>query len=352
MSGMLESVGDDRGQLDAFHDLLPALARGLDVREIFRQLSDVAARIVPHDEATLLLQKADGHFEMFASTGTPREVVCCNDPAHALNTHEPQLLDSLPEPDRGLQSGLTVPVRINDQFFGVFALFSRRPQAYAERDLAQAGRLAAYLALALSHQRLADTARDAALDRERAASIETSVELLRTISDVLDVRSVFPRISEISNKILPHDALTMVFHDGHGKVVHEAATDGVPRLTPHAAHGPQPDHFVVGDLATDDLPVVIVGESPREKLLAAGFRSLIAINTRARDQLMGVGFVSRRAHAFSETDVPIARRIVDHIALAISHEQLAEAARQVAEAQARTERLEARLPLLAAAPHS
>ena len=188
---MLESPGGDPGQLDAFHDLVPTLARGLDVREIFRQLSDVAARIVPHDEATLLLQKADGHFEMFASTGTPREIVCCNDPAQALNTREPQLLDSIPEPDRGLQSGLTVPVRINDQFFGVFALFAQRPHAYADRDLAQAERLAAYLALAISHQRLADAARDAAHDRERAASIETSVELLRTISGVLDVRSVF-----------------------------------------------------------------------------------------------------------------------------------------------------------------
>jgi transcriptional regulator with GAF, ATPase, and Fis domain len=344
---MLEGAEDELGELDAFHDLLPALARGLDVREIFRQLSDVAARIVPHDEAALILEKADGQFEMFACTGTPREVVCRADPSHGLNTREPQLLDPMPGPDRGLQSGLTVPVRINDRFFGVFALFSKRPHAYAERDLAQAGRLASYLALAISHQRLADTARDAALDRERATSIETSVELLRTISDVLDVRTVFPRISEITNKILPHDALTMVFHDGYGNVVHEAATEGVPRLTPHAAHGPAPEHFLVDDLATEDLPVVIVGESPREKLLTAGFRSLIAINTRARDQLIGVGFISRRARAFSEADVPVARRIVDHIALAISHEQLAEAARQVAEAQARAERLEARVRILA-----
>jgi transcriptional regulator with GAF, ATPase, and Fis domain len=346
---MVESAGDERGQMDvdAFLDLLPALAGGLDVREIFRQLSHVAARIVPHDEATLLLRKAEGQFEMLASTGLQRDIVCRNDPAHALNVHEPQLLDSLPEPDRGLQSGLTVPVRINDQFFGVFALFSQRPQAYADRDLVQAKRLAAYLALAISHQRLAEAARDAALARERGASIETSVALLRTISGVLDVRSVFPRVSEITNKILPHDALTMVFHDGNGKVVHEAATAGVPMLRPHAAQGPQPDHFIIGDLATTDLPVVIVGENPREKMLAAGFRSVIVINTRARDQLIGVGFIAKRAYAFSEADVPIARRIVDHIALAISHEQLAEAARAVAEAQARAERLEARVQMLA-----
>jgi transcriptional regulator with GAF, ATPase, and Fis domain len=331
---------------EAFDDLLPALARELDVREIFRQLSDVAARIVPHDEATLLLEKPDGRFEMFASTASTHEVVCVNSPAHALNTREPQLLDSVPGSERGLRSGLTVPVRINDEFFGVFALSSSRSQAYTNSDLAQAGRLAAYLALALSHQRLADAARDAALERERAASIETSVELLRTISGVLDVRSVFPRISEIANKILPHDAMTMVFHDGNGKVVQQAATEGVPTLSVHAARGPQSDHFVIDDLTTLDLPAVIVGESPRDKLVAAGFRSLIAINTHARDQLMGVGFIARRTHAFKDADVPVARRIVDHIALAISHEQLAEAARQVAEAQARADHLEARVQML------
>jgi len=338
---------DDPREMAAFHDLLPALARGLDVREIFRHLSDVASRIVPHDEATLLLQKPDGHFEMFASTGASREIVCVNDPAHRVNTDAPKLLDSIPGPERGLRSGLTVPLQINDEFLGVLAVFSQRPNAYTERDLANGVRVASYLALAVSHQRLAEMARDAMLDRERAASIETSVELLRTIADVLDVRGVFPRISEISNKILAHDAMSMVFLDGNGKVAHEAATEGMPRLAAHAAQGPQPDHFIVRDLASEDFPFVIVGESPREKLLTAGFRSLIAVNTRARDQLMGVAFVSKRAHAFSEADVLVARRIVDHIALAVSHEQLAEAARQVADAQARAERLEARVRMLA-----
>jgi two-component system response regulator FlrC len=193
---------------------------------------------------------------------------------------------------------------------------------------------------------VADVEDRTALERERAASVEASAELLRTISEVLDVRSVFPRISDITAKILPHDALTMVFHSDRGNVVLEATTDGVPPFAAHAARGPQPDHFIVDDLTTDSLPVVIVGESPREKLIEAGFRSLLAINAHARDQLIGVGFISRRRHAFSAADIPVARRIVDHIALAISHEQLAEAARQVAEARARAERLETRVQML------
>jgi hypothetical protein len=50
----------DTERLEAFHDLLPALARTLDVRDIFQHLSRVAARIVPHDEANLGLLADDG----------------------------------------------------------------------------------------------------------------------------------------------------------------------------------------------------------------------------------------------------------------------------------------------------
>jgi transcriptional regulator with PAS, ATPase and Fis domain len=67
---------------------------------------------------------------------------------------------------------------------------------------------------------------------------------------------------------------------------------------------------------------------------------------------MGLGFWSKQPHAFSRDDVSVARRIADHVALAVSHEQLAEAARQVAEARGRAERLEARVQSLAEELHS
>ena len=68
----------DIQRLEAFQDLLPALARALDVRDIFQHLSDVASRIVPHDEANLALLTEDGsQFRLYASTrsGGP-EVIC------------------------------------------------------------------------------------------------------------------------------------------------------------------------------------------------------------------------------------------------------------------------------------
>ncbi len=109
--------------------------------------------------------------------------------------------------------------------------------------------------------------------------------------------------------------------------------------------------MIVDDFATAKLPIVDPPDL-RERIVAAGFRSLLVVITRAQHQDMGLGFWSKRVAAFGPGDVPAARRVLDHVALAVSHEQLAEAARQVAEAQARAERLEARLESLTDELHS
>ena len=187
-------------------------------------------------------------------------------------------------------------------------------------------------------------------DAQHAADLESSVELLRTIAAVLDVRTVFPQVSEIANKVVAHDLLTMMFHDRGGQILVEAAsTDALPGLTRFIkADDSQPEegYLIIDDFVTATLPIVEPADL-RERVVAAGFRSFMVVLTRARHQDMGLGFWSKRPRAFSHADVSVARRIADYVALAVSHEQLAEAARQVAEAQARADRLEARVQSLA-----
>ena len=181
------------------------------------------------------------------------------------------------------------------------------------------------------------------------ATIESSVELLRAISGVLDIRTVFPQVSEIVNKVLAHDLLTMMFHDRGGQILIEAAsTDefrGLSRFIKADDSRPDEGFIIIDDFTTATLPIVEPRDL-RERVVAAGFRSLLVVVTRARHQEMGVGFWSKRPYAFGARQIPIARRIADHVALAVSHEQLAEAARQVAEAHARAERLELRMQSL------
>jgi transcriptional regulator with GAF, ATPase, and Fis domain len=350
MTTMAEPAPTDVNQLDAFHALLPALAGALDIRDVFQQLSAVASRIVPHDEANLALATDDGtQYRLYASTraGAP-ELVCREDHGVLREPVAARLMDAVPGPERGLRSGVCAPVLIGDAVVGVFALFSRRPHAYSPQDLALVQRLAGYFAVGLAHQRLAEAARSAAVDRARTASIESSVELLRTISGVLDIRTVFPQVSEIANKVLPHDLLTMMFEDRGEILIEVASSDGFPeaaRLIKTNDPKPKDGFIVIDDFTTATLPIVEPADL-RERIVSAGYRSFLAVLTRAGDQEMGLGFWSKRAHAFGPQDVPVARRLADHVALAVSHEQLADAARQVAEAHARAERLESRVQSL------
>jgi transcriptional regulator with GAF, ATPase, and Fis domain len=346
---MARNAENNSQPLEAFHDLLPTLAGTLDVGEIFEHLSRVAAQIVPHDEANLALLTEDGaqYLEYVAGRADGRLISRSNQ-CPLRNLDEAQLVNSLAG-NGPFRAGISAPVRIADQAFGVFALLAHRPGHYSSEDLAIVQWLADYLAITLSHQRLAESARRAAVDRERITNIESSMELLRTISSVLDIRTVFPQISEIANKMLTHDFLTMSFHDLDGTILIEAASGSdLPELRrivkPGRSHPPE-RFLIVDDFAISSVPVI---EPPgfQEIVLAAGFRSLLTVQASAGAQEIGVGFWSKKPSAFALTDVPVARRIADHVTLAVSHEQLATAARAVAEAQARAERLESRVHAL------
>jgi transcriptional regulator with PAS, ATPase and Fis domain len=74
---------------------------------------------------------------------------------------------------------------------------------------------------------------------------------------------------------------------------------------------------------------------------------MLEVRLNASDQVVGLQFWSKRRGAFDAAQVCVARRIADHVVLAVSHEQLAATARQAAEARLREERLEARVTSLA-----
>src|SRR3954467_8023516 len=58
---------------------------------------------------------------------------------------------------------------------------------------------------------------------------DTATELLRTIAEVLDIRTVFPRVSDIVQQVLTHDALALKFCDRSGHATLEArSTEDLP----------------------------------------------------------------------------------------------------------------------------
>jgi len=336
---------------DPLHELLFTLAAAVDIREVLQRLGEIVGGIVAHDEIRLLLRNERGGYDRYPSPATPEPVAHSED-ALLLGTTEPGLLVTDRDRSRGFRAGLRIPVLIDQRPNGLLVLLSRRPDAYSDRELTLATRMVDYLTLALSRDQLVEHACRTAVARDRALYLESSAELLRTISEVLDIRAVFPKVSEIVAKILPHDHLALRFHDAAGVSVLEATSSrAIPdllRLTIDPPVRGEQHVWVFEDLTQERLPRIREPADYQDQLLAAGLRSGLGVRTTAGEQGMGLAFWSKRANAFSQDDVPLARLIADYIALGVAHEQLATAERRIAEARAREERLEARVKSLVA----
>ena len=100
-------------RLHAFQDLLRALGGTLDVKSVFQQVSRIATRIIPHDEAALALRTEDGSkFRLFASTqddGAPR-LLCPGEHDAACDPATSTVFGPT-DSFSGFQSGLRVPSR-------------------------------------------------------------------------------------------------------------------------------------------------------------------------------------------------------------------------------------------------
>ena len=195
-----------------------------------------------------------------------------------------------------------------------------------------------------------DRVRDA-IARHWEADLKLSEELVRALSSVLDIREVFAQISNIVAAALPHDRLTMTFHDGQGTFVMHAASnaDGPTafRATRLAPKTTMVGSFkIIDDLRTHVPDVIYDPPDHRARVVAAGYRSVLGVLLSARDQEFGLQFWSKQAAAFTRDQVLIARRVAEHVALAVSHQQLAEALSRAAESQARADHLEARMRVL------
>jgi transcriptional regulator with GAF, ATPase, and Fis domain len=98
-------------------------------------------------------------------------------------------------------------------------------------------------------------------------------------------------------------------------------------------------HDVEAELAPDSLRAQIFRRF--------GVRSALRVPMPLGGEVFGsLFFLSRLTDSFSEDDVDFARRVADHLALALSHERLAEAARRQAESREMAERLEAQVATL------
>jgi transcriptional regulator with GAF, ATPase, and Fis domain len=360
-AGSVESELDLLRRLEAVEQLLTTLFRVLDVREIFDRLSAIAKDVLRHDFASLGLLSDDlERMELYVQTSPgsffpqggrmpfPRVQTATWLYRFVDDLRAHPLERNLESARAGGRTSIRVAIRLDDHILGVLNFTSRDPAPYTAADLAIARRIADYVALALSHQRLAEEARRNEELRARAEKSDLLDEVLASVTGAGELPQVFDRVSTAVQKVLAHDALVLAVRlpDGVNARIYAGTASGnahFPEVIPvpkALLADPAWEFHIVDDLAAD------AGELPQWST-KSGYRSTLRLPIRLDNEFVGgLSFLSYTPGLYTPADVPVARRIADRVALSFARERGATLLKRVDEATARASKLEARVRAL------
>jgi transcriptional regulator with GAF, ATPase, and Fis domain len=259
--------------------------------------------------------------------------------------------------DAGIRSIIRGVLRSDGRTLGVLAFSSLRPEAFTSEDEPVVEALADLVAAALEHERLWT------IEKERSRRAMALEGLLPTLAQALDVRQVFRQVSEITQGVISHDmlVLSLLRPDGTSVGTHALLPGGeledLP--PPNAALVALYRGTIVRDIAVVDpssrtvklfplsadgepLAAIEIGLDPMRFRHAAHarMRSLLAVPVQALGRFVGgLVFLSRRPGEFGPEHADLARRVADHVSLALAHQRLAEEEGRAAEARVLAARL-------------
>ncbi len=269
------------------------------------------------------------------------------DPDGGLTTTEHRINDAAGPTDAvDTLSRLVCTVRQGPRVHGALWLTSRQPDVFTHDHQVLMDGVVDLLGLAFEH--------DAILEREslRRERIDSLRGLLQTMAGALDVRHVFSAVSDVVRGGLPHDilAITSWERDGASFQVYAIAGAEIDEsfFAPTAVDGEDRAQLNRDAYVVHDVEAEVAGHTLRGRLFRQlAVRSALRVPMPLGSDVFGsVFFLSRETDRFSEDDLDFARRVADHLALAISHQRLAEAARQHAASRETAARLEAQVATL------
>ncbi len=202
---------EQRRRYETLQALPPVLARALDVREVFDAVSGIVNPAIPHDRMALgLLNEARDAVHVYAVSGdgfpqpagpirlSPADLAKVSDWSTEIVRDVDVELDPASDKCRhlradGARSLLRVPIFFEGQwqFAGGLLFISRSPNSYDEDDVPVAQHVADQIALALSHERLANEEKRAAEALREAKKLE---ERVASLTEELASREGYGRI--------------------------------------------------------------------------------------------------------------------------------------------------------------
>ncbi len=340
-----------------------AVSETLELRDVFARVAEAAATLVPFEGMAVMRVERLGMMALYSLS--PYEAA--QDPPKTIRLEDfsprirpltsgamriddlAPLLDPSFSADRhfqqdGVRSALFAPLLRGDQLGGLVAVTSRHPSVFKAEHEAALLSIADLLALALEHERLWN------LDVTRRGRLDAIDALLPLLANVLDVREIFNQMSAVVKPVLPHDRLMLSSLNTDHSEISVDALSGEP--VPPELLGPIPvsrdeyarhakaEFHIIRD--TEEGP-----EANSERCRtgrALGIRSLLKIPLRLEGGVVGaLAFLSNTPGQYTEEDVVVARRVADHVSLALSHRRGAEERERAAQLEQRVEALKQEL---------
>jgi len=346
--------------LEVLDGLLAALTGVLSLREAFDRVSEIAQRVIKHDAMTVIRPSADPAYgSVYAVRGFGPQPQVLNTrlrgPAYLLTgTWDHQIIDDLAADAEyadsqsvkiGLRASLLVPIRVEGRLDAIVTFQSKAPGAFTKDDVLIARRIVDHMALALSHERLADEQRRNEALKARSATSELLDDVLETVTGLGELPDVWERISAAAQKVLPHDALVLAAalpERGKARVYASNAPGAKPfsdvvDVPPAVARDRNWEYDLVEDLQAQP-------DQQHLEATARGYRSALRVPLRLDGEpVAALAFLSFTPSKYRVSDVETANRIGDRLLQSFARERRSALRKQVDEASARASRLEARV---------
>jgi transcriptional regulator with GAF, ATPase, and Fis domain len=374
---------------DACAAVARAIADSLEPREIIRRVADAARLVISFDAMGVWLAAGpDDPLSLIAGPGASSRVGPLNRPLRR-SDHSTKLwpdggalpvcIDDAPaelDPayagdwvviELGFRSAMVLGLVSGARNLGILWFLKREPSSFAPSQAEALQPVVDLTTLAVEHTQLQS------LSDERRRKREALEALLPTLAGTLDVQAVFAQVSEVIQSVIPHDHMTLGLVSSKGKGIRfHASSRGtissrIPEYRPKTDYGAESlnwECFIVREYTR--LPEGMLRVEfwdPRTRQMRVreyrpdpalyqsyeerGIRSELRMPIWLQGERVGyLFFFSRQANAFSEDDVDLARRVADHLALAIAHERLAAEAKRLTHAQEQASRLQERVDSL------
>jgi transcriptional regulator with GAF, ATPase, and Fis domain len=175
----------------------------------------------------------------------------------------------------------------------------------------------------------------------RLRRLEVLDSMLPALADALDVREIFSGLAAILGQVLPHDALHILMPTAdrqrgtfYARAGDKSALPEIVDLPPNMVLTDAWRYFIIDDLQAHP-------EESHLESAHAGFRASLRVPIRLRGRFLGaLNIMSYEPRRYHGTDLFVACRLADHVALALSHAQLAEESRRSAALRERASHLE------------